>query len=311
MAVYSMTGYAGASSDPASEGLEAQAPAGVYALSGAGAHIELRSVNSRFLDLVFRLPEESRSLETALRDLLSTHFRRGKIELKLTLRGAAESSWPQLSPEHLHRLASLESMVRNWLPQAGALTVNEVLGWCRQGHAPASAPDEQVLLAAQRAVAALKAAREREGAKLVAILQERLSRLASLADQAEPLIPAVVERQQRKFVERWKEALHLVDASASVSADQAHERALNEAAAFAVRIDVAEELARLRAHIQELQHLLKKGGELGKRLDFLIQELLREANTLASKSASLELTNLCVDMKVVIEQLREQVQNIE
>jgi uncharacterized protein (TIGR00255 family) len=311
MAVYSMTGYAGASSDPANEGRDSAGEAGVSAPAAGSAHIELRSVNSRFLDLAFRLPEESRGLETALRELLSAHFRRGKIELKLTLRGASESAWPQVLPEQLHRMASLESMVKNWLPQAAPLSVNEVLGWCRQAHAPAGAPDEQVLLAAQRAVAALKAAREREGAKLVSILQERLSRLAQLADQAEPLIPAVVDRQQRKFVERWREAIQLVDAGASVSAEQAHERALNEAAAFAVRIDVAEELARLRAHIQELQHLLKKGGELGKRLDFLIQELLREANTLASKAASLELTNLCVDMKVVIEQLREQVQNIE
>ena len=140
---------------------------------------------------------------------------------------------------------------------------------------------------------------------------ERVRRLRELATQAEPLVPAVVQRQQQRFLERWQEALAVVDASASVPREALQERAINEAAAFAIRIDVAEELARLRAHLDEIERLLGAGGEVGKRLDFLIQELLREANTLASKAASLELTNISVEMKVAIEQLREQVQNIE
>ncbi|HEU6454674.1 MAG TPA: DUF1732 domain-containing protein, partial [Roseateles sp.] len=126
-----------------------------------------------------------------------------------------------------------------------------------------------------------------------------------------PLLPAVVARQQQRFLERWQEALAATNAQSAVPQEALQERALNEAAAFAIRIDVAEELARLRAHLDELTRLLKKGGELGKRLDFLIQELHREANTLGSKSAALELTNISVEMKVAIEQMREQVQNIE
>jgi uncharacterized protein (TIGR00255 family) len=140
---------------------------------------------------------------------------------------------------------------------------------------------------------------------------ERVVGLRALADRAEPLVPLVVAKQQQRFLERWQEALDASNASQSVPREALQERAINEAAAFAIRIDVAEELARLRAHLDEIARLLKKGGEVGKRLDFLIQELLREANTLASKAASLELTNVSVEMKVLIEQLREQVQNLE
>jgi uncharacterized protein (TIGR00255 family) len=138
-----------------------------------------------------------------------------------------------------------------------------------------------------------------------------VTRLRELAALAEPLVPAVVLRQQQKFLERWEEALTAVGAAQTISKQALQERAINEAAAYAIRIDVAEELARLRAHLDEVARLLKVGGEVGKRLDFLIQELLREANTMGSKASSLELTNISVEMKVAIEQLREQVQNLE
>ncbi|MGE5117018.1 MAG: endoribonuclease YicC domain-containing protein, partial [Betaproteobacteria bacterium] len=135
--------------------------------------------------------------------------------------------------------------------------------------------------------------------------------LRELVTQAEPLLPAVVQRQQQRFLERWREALEAANAAGSVPREALQERALAEAAAFAIRIDVAEELARLRSHLDEVERLLAKGGEIGKRLDFLIQELQREANTLGSKSAAFELTTVAVEMKVAIEQMREQVQNIE
>ena len=143
------------------------------------------------------------------------------------------------------------------------------------------------------------------------ILLERIERLRQLAKQAEPLVPQVVERQQQRFLERWRQALEAAGAAQSVSAEALQERALNEAAAYALRIDVAEELGRLEAHLDEIERLLRAGGEIGKRLDFLIQELHREANTLGSKSSALELTQISVEMKVLIEQMREQVQNIE
>jgi len=122
-------------------------------------------------------------------------------------------------------------------------------------------------------------------------------------------VPQLVEQQRARFLERWKEAMALAEGATLPEAAQ--DRALNEATAFAIRIDVAEELMRLGSHVDEIERLVRKGGEIGKRLDFLIQELHREANTLGSKSAALELTHISVDMKVLIEQMREQVQNIE
>ena len=165
--------------------------------------------------------------------------------------------------------------------------------------------------AAAQAVTGLREARAREGAKLVAMLRERIAALRDLAGRAEPLVPAVVKRQQERFLERWNEALDTAGATTTLPPEALRERALNEAATMAIRIDVAEELSRLRAHLDEIERLLGKGGELGKRLDFLIQELHREANTLGSKSAALELSSISVEMKVLVEQMREQVQNLE
>jgi uncharacterized protein (TIGR00255 family) len=200
--------------------------------------------------------------------------------------------------------------VQNWLPKAAPLSVHEALQWCRGG-AAAEGLDEAAMQAARDAVAALRDARGREGERLAAVLRERIGHLRRLADQAKPLLPAVAQRQQQRFLERWHEALAASGAAQSVSAEALQERALTEAATFAIRIDVAEELARLSSHLDEIERLLNQGGEIGKRLDFLIQELHREANTLGSKSAALELTGVSVDMKVAIEQMREQVQNIE
>ena len=304
MPVYSMTGYASASSQPVAEGENSTIP-------HASVTVEIRSVNGRFLDLSMRMPEELRGLEPALRELVSAGVKRGKIELRINTQRENDSAWPKPQPDLLNQLALLESTVQNWLPKAVGLSVHEALHWCKTGSSATEKLDEPTLAAARACVAGLVEARAREGEKLMAVLMERVGRLRELAKDAEPLVPAVVARQQQRFLERWQEALAASGASQTVSEEALRERALNEAAAFAIRIDVAEELARLRAHLEEITRLLKKGGELGKRLDFLIQELLREANTLGSKSSALELTNISVEMKVAIEQMREQVQNIE
>ena len=313
MAVYSMTGYASATAGPAAMGEEAtNAESGTHKAAPASASVsaELRSVNGRFLDLAFRMPDDFRALEPALRDLLAGAFRRGKIELRLNSRSETDTPWPFPQPDQLNRLLHLQSTVQGWLPKAQGLSVHEVLLWCKGGNATERL-DELALDATRRCIAGLREARQREGERLVAVLMERVQRLRELATQAEPLVPAVVRRQQQRFLERWNEALETTGAAQTIAREALQERAINEAAAYAIRIDVAEELARLRAHLDEIARLLKAGGEVGKRLDFLIQELLREANTLASKAASLELTNVSVEMKVAIEQLREQVQNIE
>ncbi len=296
MAVYSMTGYANAACEP---------------MAGAAAvSVEARSVNGRFLDLALRLPDEVRGLEPALRELLTAAFRRGKIELRVTTGRDDPGALPQPSTEQLNRLSHLQGSIKGWLPDARELSVNEVLHWCRAG-ASAEKLDEPALAAARRCIDGLREARAREGARLVAMLMERVTRLRELAALAAPLLSQVVQRQQSRFLERWNEALATVQAAASIPAQALHERAMSEAASYAIRIDVAEELSRLGSHLDEIERLLRAGGELGKRLEFLIQELQREANTLGSKSAALELTTIAVEMKVAIEQMREQVQNIE
>jgi uncharacterized protein (TIGR00255 family) len=305
MSVYSMTGYA-----------TAAGAAGAVGAAAGAVTVEARSVNGRFLDLAFRLPDELRGLEPALRDLLGTAFRRGKIEMRVSTQHGADDAWPQPTAEQVNRLMRLEGTVQGWLPEARGLSVNEILHWCK-GSAPAERLDEAAIDAAKRCIAGLTEARAREGARLATMLLERVAQLRALASSAEPLLPAVVQRQQQRFLERWAEAVKTANASspgtasAPVSADALQERALAEAAAYAIRIDVAEELTRLRSHLDEVERLLARGGELGKRLDFLIQEMQREANTLGSKSAAIELTAIAVDMKVAIEQMREQVQNLE
>ena len=302
MAVYSMTGYASASSEGAP--------------NASVVTVEARSVNGRFLDLGFRMPDELRGLEPALREMVTGALRRGKVEMRISTARDAGDDWPVPSAEQLNRLTHLQNSVQSWLPQARALSIHEALNWCRGGGA-AVRLDEPALDAARRCIEGLREARAREGDRLAATLRERTARLRELAAQAAPLVPAVVRRQQERFLERWNEAL--ANAQGAIAAAggggvpvaAAHERALSESASYALRIDVAEELSRLNAHLDEIDRLLGAGGELGKRLDFLTQELNREANTLGSKSAALELTGIAVEMKVLIEQMREQVQNIE
>ena len=300
-----MTGYASATAQPAHPG-ETPSPA-----SAPSVTVEARSVNGRFLDLSFRMPDELRALEPALRELVAGSVKRGKIELRISAQRDADSSWPNPQPEQLNRLARLESQVQTWLPKAQGLSVQEALNWCKTGATGGGANDETVLEAARQCIKGFLEAREREGGKLVTMLKQRVATLRDLATQAEPLIPAAVQRQRERFLERWQEALSATGATQTISEQTLQERAINEAAAYALRIDVAEELTRLRAHLDEVERLLKKGGEIGKRLDFLMQELHREANTLGWKAVAIELTNISVEMKVAIEQLREQVQNIE
>ena len=299
MAVFSMTGYAAV-----------QGP-----LQGADAHgggmlgLELRSVNSRFLDLSLRLPDELRQAEPALRELIARQLKRGKVELRASLESAGNQTPAAPSARTLEQLRQLQLAVQAQLPGAAPLTVGEVLRMSEPATRPAPQLQAQVLQLARQALQELSDARQREGERLADLLRERAVGLHALAQQAAPLVPLLVEQQKKRFLERWAEAMALSNPGASTQAAQ--ERALTEATAFAIRIDVAEELGRLGSHLQEVQALLSGGGELGKRLDFLIQELHREANTLGSKSAALELTRISVDMKVLIEQMREQVQNIE
>ena len=306
MSVYSMTGFA--SGQQAVAAPEGDTPA--WRTAAPRVAVELRSVNSRFLDLAFRLPDELRPHEPALRELLTRQLKRGKVELRAYVEGREDAALTDPPPRALQRLASLQDQVRVWLPDARPLSVTDALRLA--GGAGASHTEdlgETLLTLAGAVLKDFVAARAREGARLADLLLARVAELRRLAKEAEPLVPQVVQAQKERFLARWNEALTASDTQ--VNAEAGQERALAEATAYAIRIDVAEELGRLAAHLDEIESVLKKGGDIGKRLDFLIQELHREANTLGSKSAALEMTRISVDMKVSIEQMREQVQNIE
>lgn len=317
MPVYSMTGYACLqSSYSAIESDEKSTPS--PETCNWQLTLELRSVNSRFLDLALKLPEELRPFEAALRDLLQKNLRRGKVELRAQINAATSHAHQPAapSPATLQKLIALQDSVLAWMPQARTLSVAEVLQLVatpRQS-LPEDTLRQWLLGDAQKLLGNLQQARQTEGAQLAQSLQTRIEQLRELSQRAAPLIPQLVAQQRQRFLDKWQEAMQMggmAGGTGTLSADAANDRALSEATAFALRIDVAEELVRLQAHLDTIETLLKQGGELGKRLDFIIQELHREANTLGSKSATLETSHISVDMKVLIEQMREQVQNIE
>ncbi len=300
-----MTGYASAQHNAGHAGSETESRATTSSHLG----LEIRSVNSRFLDLSLRLPEELRSYEPALREIIAARIKRGKIELRVLIESSTSTAVPDPHPRLLQRLGSVQDSVRAWLPDARALSVADVIRLGISEQASSRDWSKEILPLAEQTLQQLLVARGREGERLASAMLDQIAQLRTLAGQAKPLVPQLVAQQRQRFMDRWQEAMAL--AEGTTLPEMAHDRALAEATAFAIRIDVAEEITRLLSHLGEIERLIKKGGEIGKRLDFLIQELHREANTMGSKSAALELTHISVDMKVLIEQLREQVQNIE
>jgi uncharacterized protein (TIGR00255 family) len=284
-----MTGYAAASAD---------SPRGRLTL-------ELRSVNARFLDVQFRIAEELRALEPALREQIGARVSRGKLDCRFFLGESGITEKPQrLNPEALQRLKELSQQVRQAFPDSGALRIGDVLRW--PGVIAEQAADEEALRKISlelcaRALEELTAARGREGAKLAENIRARVAAMRARVEEIAPLGPQSVAAYQAKISERLKEALG--------SADDDRVRA--ELALFSAKADVHEELDRLRAHLGETERSLRQGGPVGKRLDFLAQELNREANTLAAKSSSQQLSDGALELKLLVEQIREQVQNIE
>ena len=274
-------------------------------VGAATLNLELRTVNSRFLDLHFRLPDELRVIEPLLREQITGTLSRGKVDCRAGLQASGESSRElALNPQLLAQLVTLEAGVRAALPQAASLSVAEVLRWpgmLGDDTIPAEALTEAGARAVRQALADLTASRSREGVRLAGMLMERVTRMRELVAQVTPRVPEVVREYQAKLVQKLQEAIGSAD----------DERIRTEVGLFAVRIDVAEELNRLSAHLDEVERILAKGGSAGKRLDFLMQELNREANTLASKSVAQDVGSVAMELKLLIEQMREQVQNIE
>lgn len=287
--IQSMTGYA----------------AGTRDLGSAILSIELKSVNSRYLDLGFRMSEDLRSLEMPIRELLSARIARGKVECRAYLQ--AQNTSPREAVPNaavITRLTQLQAGVLAAAPGARPLTVHDILRWpgvLAEDTIPADTLQAESLGLIKQLLDEFSATREREGDKLADVLREISGRMRAWVAQAAPLLPQAVADYQDRLATKLREAVANLD----------EDRIRQEVGVFAAKVDVAEELARLNTHLDELERVLKKGGAVGKRLDFLMQELNREANTLASKSVSTEITAIALDLKLAIEQMREQVQNLE
>ena len=266
--------------------------------------IEMRSVNNRFLDVQFRVVEELRSLEPGLRELISAKISRGKLDCRVNFTPAAAGRRLTLNAALLAQLVQLEGEVRAAMPAAQPLRAGEVLHWPGMlGDAGIAADDlrEPCLALLREALAELCATRSREGSKLRDMILDRVAKMQALVDKVTPLLPLAIAAYQDKLAARLREVL----------AGNDEERIRQEIAVFALKVDVAEELNRLSAHLQEVRRVLEAGGAAGKRLDFVMQELNREANTLGSKSVSKEVSETAIELKLLIEQMREQIQNIE
>lgn len=273
--------------------------------SGGRLSIDIRSVNHRYLEQTLRLPDELRAAEPAMREAVAARLGRGKVDLRATWQPEAGAA-TGLRPDR-GTLSSLQVWQRDvlaMLPDAPPLRVADVLRW--PGVLDGVQPDvetlrDEVLAALAGALDELDATRMREGARLAALMLERVAAMRTEVVAVEPLIPGLVANYRERLAARLREA--------AIEADPA--RLAQEFALFANRIDIDEEVGRLRTHLDELERLLNQGGTVGKRLDFLLQELQREANTLGSKSVAVETSRTSMALKVLIEQVREQAQNVE
>ena len=284
-----MTGYAAGSAD----------------LARGRIALELRSVNSRYLDIQCRIAEELRTAEPMLRELVASRVARGKVDCRVSFSAnATAATAASLNEAALETLRRLADEAARAFPGAGPLRVGDILRW--PGVIAEAPLDDEALRAgalqlARQVLDELCSARAREGAALAGIVAARVAEMRRRLAEVAPLVPEAVAAYQVKLAERLRDALGSAD----------DERVRAEIAVFGMKSDVDEELTRLASHLDEVERTLGKGGTVGKRLDFLAQELNREANTLASKAAGAKIADCALELKLLIEQMREQVQNME
>ena len=286
--ILSMTGYAHVSAN----------------FSSGSLTLELRAVNHRYLDIQLRMADELRCFETVLRESISAELQRGKVECRINYAARDSQGGATLNHTLLLQLAGWNSEVQATLPEARTLSVAEVLNWSGILETPTASADElrtTLLELLQTALQEFSASRAREGEKIKDFLMQRLEKIEALRTEVMPHVPAAIAAYEARLTSRLREAMQGGE----------DERIRQEITLFASKIDVDEELSRLESHLTEMRRILKKGGATGKRLDFLMQELNREANTLGSKSVDAEVSRSAMEMKILIEQMREQIQNLE
>jgi len=294
--------------------------------------IEIRTVNSRYLDINLRVPDEMRMAEASLREQIGLFLKRGKVDARVAFTRASTDLNQVLSDEYLQITATQLGRVREFLPDTPAPTLPELVkgASASENTSDPKAWTELCIQAATQALSDLQANREREGARLAQGMLENAQDIADIVATVQAEVPRLLDEHRQKLANKLRETLEAASPAglAQISGEELSARIAQESSLFALRIDVAEELTRLQSHIDELRHLLqddggnkdpardgkkfgKSGGSVGKRLDFLFQEMNREANTLGSKASGIEVTRAAIDLKLLIEQMREQAQNIE
>ena len=296
--VYSMTGYAAA---------QAPSPLGIISL-------EVRSVNSRFLDLTLRTADELKCTETALRSILTQSVGRGKVEIRTGVKAELNETSGSINPAALSLIQKLQTEVLAALPEARPMSAAEILAYPGVVRTAEANPEELTKIVSgllTTALEAFKKSAEREGAALAEVLKGYCDKIDAIADAVQVRMPDIVAAAQAKLPPRLEAGLSTaLTALSHLTSEAVSDRIRTEATLYAMKIDVDEEVNRLKTHTKEVRRVLTAGGPVGKRLDFLMQEMNREANTLGSKAAAIEMTDASLNLKLLIEQMREQIQNL-
>jgi uncharacterized protein (TIGR00255 family) len=276
--------------------------------------VEIRTVNSRFLDLGLRIGDELRSLEAVVRETIVGRVARGKLDCRIALQRQSAVRQVALDSDALTAVARLAAEVQR-VTGAAPLSTGEILAWDGVLSTPAMDLERlrhETSLALEEALTLLQASRVREGAALAEAIRERCDGIASIVAQVRARAPELLTALERKLLERLEKALlPALGGAGSLTREEVADRIRQEVTLYGLRADVEEELNRLTTHVAEVRRVLGQGGPVGRRLDFLMQELNREANTLGSKAAAIEMTQAAVELKLLIEQMREQIQNLE
>lgn len=276
--------------------------------------IEIKSVNSRYQEISLRLPDELRFLEGEIRSALSGSVSRGKIECRMQWVGDADRE-SDLNTNTAQMLFKLQNKVTQLYPDAKPLTVSQILsfpGILVPKQVNTENLKKQVLLALSATIGVFLKAREREGEALSKVILGYCERIEETVEVLRPKIPQIIQNIHQKLDDRLQEALSkTLSENSTLTSDEINDRIRQEVILYAIKLDVDEEMSRLLTHIREIRRLLNSGGEVGKKLDFMVQELNREANTLGSKAANIEMTQASLTLKVNIEKIREQIQNLE
>ena len=277
--------------------------------------VEMRCVNSRFFDPTLRLADELRSAEPVVRELLAKRVNRGKLECRVSLKTGLDESGMSVDAKALAALAALQASVLEAMPDARPMSVAELLsypGVLAQNSADPEAVNAAVAMVCSQALDAFTASRVREGAALSEILLKNCAQIDEIASAVEEKVPDIHAAVRAKLAERLSSGLTAaLTETGTITREEVNDRIRQEVTLFALKMDVAEEINRLRTHTAEVRRILASGGPVGRRLDFVTQELNREANTLGSKAASIEMTDAAVALKISIDQMREQLQNLE